>query len=423
MNELALNANLLGVNHLISHVKLLKESTMAVVSKFNSSSRAEQLAMLEEEPDRVLEGLVNVIETVAQDRELMRYMMATLDGLIREAPKYLGVLTRLRAPSGKTTWQLLKSFMSLSHEPATHEACFHLLCLIAGDSPPSADVASFLSLVLNGLYPQVSGFVLLCSLAQLVKHEHYARQFVREGGPLLLRGIMLDPKHCDDTETVYYALLLLWELSFEAFGVEALEDCRSSLVRLAAQATAHHQAAKVTRVAVQLFDNLKQNGGCLEQMNDAQLLAVLDRLLHKGIKSKSLEAAVATLAEFLELHLVPQNSGVRLVREVRSGVLEWGGVHTEKVLRENVAKLEANEFELVRALIACLGSNNPTVAAVACHDLGLFGKIYPFGPKMLETLGGKNQLMLLAKNSPEAAVREKAIEALQLVLSQKWAMI
>ena len=43
MNELALNANLLGVNHLIRHVKSLREGSVRIVSNFNSASRSKQL--------------------------------------------------------------------------------------------------------------------------------------------------------------------------------------------------------------------------------------------------------------------------------------------------------------------------------------------------------------------------------------------
>ena len=60
------------------------------------------------------------------------------------------------------------------------------------------------------------------------------------------------------------------------------------------------------------------------------------------------------------------------VTEVRSGRLEWSPVHrSEKFWRENAAKLNDKNYELLRILITLLESTKePLVLSVACFDLG-----------------------------------------------------
>lgn len=67
--------------------------------------------------------------------------------------------------------------------------------------------------------------------------------------------------------------------------------------------------------------------------------------------------------------------------EVRSGRLEWSPVHTtEKFWRENAARLNEKNYELLKILIRLLeASNEPMVLAVAAHDIGEYVRHYPRG--------------------------------------------
>ena len=111
------------------------------------------------------------------------------------------------------------------------------------------------------------------------------------------------------------------------------------------------------------------------------------------------------------------------VTEVRSGRLEWSPVHrSEKFWRENAAKLNDKNYELLRILITLLESTKePLVLSVACFDLGKAANIlrlkfrqlmyfsrlgeyvrhYQRGKHVLETLGGKTMVMaLLSHDDP-----------------------
>ena len=71
-------------------------------------------------------------------------------------------------------------------------------------------------------------------------------------------------------------------------------------------------------------------------------------------------------------HFQDLSSYDEYVTEVRSGRLEWSPVHrSEKFWRENAAKLNDKNYELLRILITLLESTKePLVLSVACFDLG-----------------------------------------------------
>ena len=69
------------------------------------------------------------------------------------------------------------------------------------------------------------------------------------------------------------------------------------------------------------------------------------------------------------------------ITEVRSGRLEWSPVHrSEKFWRENAAKLNDRNYELLKILINLLEtSKDHLVLSVACFDLGEYVRHYQRG--------------------------------------------
>merc|ERR1712222_224205 len=109
------------------------------------------------------------------------------------------------------------------------------------------------------------------------------------------------------------------------------------------------------------------------------------------------------------------------VTEVRSGRLEWRPVHrSEKFWRENAAKPNDKNYELLRILITLLESTKePLVLSVACFDLGEYVRHYQRGKHVLETLGGKTMVMaLLSHDDPN--VRYEALLAVQKLMVHNW---
>ena len=107
--------------------------------------------------------------------------------------------------------------------------------------------------------------------------------------------------------------------------------------------------------------------------------------------------------------------------EVSSGLLEWSPVHrSEKFWRENVERLNDDRHKLVKILIQLLEtSTDPKVLAVAAHDVGEYVRHYPRGKQVLDTLGGKQYIMMHMSHD-EKDVRYEALVAVQKVMTQNW---
>merc|ERR1719199_827128 len=85
----------------------------------------------------------------------------------------------------------------------------------------------------------------------------------------------------------------------------------------------------------------------------------------------------------------------RYMKELESGNLSWGFIHSSKFFGENVMKFETGEFKAVKLLAGLLASSDPTTLAVACHDIGEFVSLHPIGKKQVARLGVKERVMEL----------------------------
>merc|ERR1712137_1247790 len=102
------------------------------------------------------------------------------------------------------------------------------------------------------------------------------------------------------------------------------------------------------------------------------------------------------LQEKLEIVFEDMSTFDEYASEVSSGLLEWSPVHrSEKFWRENVERLNDDRHKLVKILIQLLEtSTDPKVLAVAAHDVGEYVRHYPRGKQVLDTLGGKQYIMM-----------------------------
>ena len=74
--------------------------------------------------------------------------------------------------------------------------------------------------------------------------------------------------------------------------------------------------------------------------------------------------------------------------ELSSGHLSWSPVHSSEAFwKENATKLNERDYEQLRALVTILkSSSDPTVLAVAAHDVGQYLKYYDSGKKYVSSV-------------------------------------
>ncbi len=69
-----------------------------------------------------------------------------------------------------------------------------------------------------------------------------------------------------------------------------------------------------------------------------------------------------------------------------------------------------------------MDSPDEKTQAVACFDLGEFSRLHPFSKIVLESIEGKNKLMLMIEN-PSPLVRENALIAVQKLMIYNWRIV
>merc|ERR1712150_329645 len=163
---------------------------------------------------------------------------------------------------------------------------------------------------------------------------------------------------------------------------------------------------------------IKEN--CIS-MVQCKALKQLEFIEQKKFEDEDIQGDIDFLKEKMEASLQDLSSFDEYITEVRSGRLEWSPVHrSEKFWRENAAKLNDKNYELLRILITLLESTKePLVLSVACFDLGEYVRHYQRGKHVLETLGGKTMVMaLLSHDDPN--VRYEALLAVQKLMVHNW---
>lgn len=107
----------------------------------------------------------------------------------------------------------------------------------------------------------------------------------------------------------------------------------------------------------------------------------------------------------------------RFEREVTSGRLKWGFIHSEKFWLENVLKCEANNFRIIdHLMVIARTSRDPETLAVACHDLGEFARLHPVGKQIATNRGAKDKMLELMSSTQREVAREALLCVQKLMI-------
>ena len=113
----------------------------------------------------------------------------------------------------------------------------------------------------------------------------------------------------------------------------------------------------------------------------------------------------------------------RYKQELLTGQLEWSPAHkSEKFWKENFARFNEKDFELVGILGALLKAEEPQTVAIACHDLGEFSRFHPNGRKILHEREIKSDIMKMIDSS-DLAIQQQALLCLQKLMIANWSTI
>ncbi|KAM0437631.1 hypothetical protein ACHAPT_001995 [Fusarium lateritium] len=219
-------------------------------------------------------------------------------------------------------------------------------------------------------------------------------------------------------QLLYHALLVIWQISFEAEDIGDDLNDEYDIVLLYTQLLRLSPKEKTTRLILSTLYNLleKNQKSLLPTAVLARLPALLDNIGSRHLTDPDLLEDLSSLKEMLEEYTKTKTTFDEYVAEVHSGHLRWSPPHRSTVFwAENARKiLEFENGEIPRKLAEIMRQpweNDKQVLAIACNDVGCLVKEVPEKRYQLERVGLKRRIMELMQSDDEN-VRWESLQAL-----------
>lgn len=226
-----------------------------------------------------------------------------------------------------------------------------------------------------------------------------------------------------NSQQIYELCFILWALALSEPDLSGYLS--SGAVPTLIEFLAASPSRKVTRVIVFTLKNLAitEDHRVLNEMLTAGLTRLIDNInaanAIKQMADPDAEGDFRVLQDILARNYRELTTFERLSSEINSGALRWGVLHSEKFWKENAKFMEADNFALVKALIALLNSNDLTKVCIALYDIGEFVRFYPNGRVIVSRLGGKDIIMKMMTHD-DAEVQKYTLQCISKVMVTNW---
>ncbi|KAB7503087.1 V-type proton ATPase subunit H [Armadillidium nasatum] len=400
----------------------------------------------------VAKTFINLLSHISKDHTI-QYILTLIDDILSEDKSrvsifqvyskknkesmwspFLSLLTRPDAFIVNMTARIVAKLACWSREPMQGSDLSYYLTWLKDQlraPPPHSDQSLALQLQSNsGLLVRSfnSNNEYLRSvgrcLQMMLRVEEYRDAFYQLDGVVTIIQVLGSGKH--NFQIQYQLTFCLWVMSFSQRIAEKMN--KYGVVPTLADILNESVKEKVTRITLAVFRNLIEKPedssvareNCI-QMVQCKVLKQLEILAQRKFEDEDITSDIEFLNEKLQNSIQDLSSFEEYCSEVKSGRMEWSPVHkSEKFWRENCARLNEKNYELLKILINLLEtSKDPLVLSVTCHDIGEYTRHYSRGKRVLEQLGGKQWVMQhLTHDDPN--VRYEALLAVQKLMVHNW---
>jgi len=406
--------------------QMIGQDDFQFISRFDTQDPKSRDAVVKENPQQLAKTFLNLLSSISKETTI-QYLLTLLDDILQEDKTRVEIFKEYSAKRKESAWVQL---LTLLNRPGAFimNMTARVIAKIACWSKQLMD-GSDLHFYLTWLKDQLKTpnneymqSVARC-LQMMLRLDAYRIAFVELDGIGTIAEILSSRV---GFQIQYQLSFCLWVLTFNPDIAEKMNKC--AIIPILADILADAQKEKVSRIILAVFRNLiekpedkqvvKEN--CIS-MVQCKALKQLEFIEQKKFDDEDIQADIDFLKEKMEASLQDLSSFDEYITEVRSGRLEWSPVHrSEKFWRENAAKLNDRNYELLKILINLLEtSKDHLVLSVACFDLGEYVRHYQRGKHVLEQLNGKTLVMsLLGHEDPN--VRYEALLAVQKLMVHNW---
>lgn len=216
---------------------------------------------------------------------------------------------------------------------------------------------------------------------------------------------------------IYKKLFALWLVSFDGAALPFKAEVIAQKMK---EVLTYQRVEKVVRLALTCLQGLISYPDVADECVEQGLLEVVQSLEYEKWRDAELYDDIRNMSAALGSRVQEMSNFARYERELATGKLKWGFIHSPKFWSENVLKFEQNDWKALRSLSACLDLNDATTVAVACHDMGEFVTAHPLGKKQVTALGVKNKVMKLMSAVTDKDIKREALLCCQKIMLNKW---
>jgi len=226
----------------------------------------------------------------------------------------------------------------------------------------------------------------------------------------------------DSQQLVYRCVFAIWMISFDADITADLN--RYGVIQKMKTILNNSRTEKVIRLSLTVLKNLLAVKVISEEIAEAGLLEAVQQLEYEKWRDAELYDEIRDTAQSISLKVQEISNFERYEKELQSGKLQWGFIHSSKFWSENVHKFETNDFRALKHLAELLNNfqTEKTTLAVCCHDIGEFVTLHPLGKRKIAGLHIKERVMQLMGSTDNAdrEVRREALLCCQKIMLNKW---
>jgi len=434
--------------------RLISDKDLQLIRRYDKRPEELQASLLDETGPAYVEAFLSVLRNVTKE-ETVQYVLALLLQMLRANPSraklfhhqgdmhtsspsdpypvFLRLLQRQDWFTQEKSCKLLALIISarpnksaafangvISSEPSSssHPAA-HVL-----PDPAEQAITTFLDWLCTQLRrpsnPTKSVPTSVSALSTLLREKGSRTLFTRMNGAQLLVPLLRSCNSPTNSQLLYELCLCLWQLSYYKPAAEVMAS--SGAVKGLVDVVKSAQKEKVVRVGLLALRNMMDQPDLdvAADMVEAGLPKVLATRAMQSWGDEDIPEVLSSLDEKLKENMVVLSSFDKYKKEVLSGSLEWGPMHTNELFwRQNVDKFEEKDFQVLRVLLKLLEASRETrTLAVGCNDLGKFIEFHPHGRYIVNDLRGKELVMRLMSH-PDTEVQKRALMCVQKIMLPK----